>query len=103
MTYDRDAHGSDYDFRTDTQLTKDQGPRWDELRNKCPVRLNDTATVRRVWLLMGFEDVRSAFQDHENFSSSSVEAWESEEMAANKKPWIPVEIDPPLHTEYRNL
>jgi cytochrome P450 len=103
MTYDVAKYGSDYDFRVDDQLAKDQGARWDELRDECPVRLNDTATNRRVWLLMGYEDVRSAFQDWEAFSSRSIEAWESEEMAANKKPWIPVEIDPPLHTEYRNL
>lgn len=103
MTYDIAKYGSSYDFRVDPQLAEDQGPRWDELRNECPVRLNDTATSRRVWLLMGYEDVRAAFQDAETFSSSSVEAWESEEMAANKKPWIPVEIDPPMHTDYRNL
>lgn len=103
MTYDIAKYGSEYDFRVDQQLAEDQGPRWDELRNECPVRLNDSATSRRVWLLMGFADVRAAMQDYEHFSSSSVEAWESDEMAANKKPWIPVETDPPLHTDYRNL
>lgn len=103
MSYDVAKFGSSYDFRVDEQLAKEHGARWDELRDQCPVRLNETATNRRVWLLMGYEDVRSAFQDWEAFSSRSIEAWESEEMAANKKPWIPVEIDPPLHTEYRNL
>jgi cytochrome P450 len=103
VTYDITKYGSGYDYRVDGQLAKDQGSRWDELRNECPVRLNATATSRRVWLLMGYEDVRSAFQDWETFSSRSLEAWESDEMAANKKPWIPVEIDPPLHTEYRNV
>lgn len=103
MAYDVAKYGSSYDYRVDAQLAKDQGSRWDELRNECPVRLNDTATNRRVWLLMGYEDVRSAFQDWQTFSSRSIEAWETEEMAANKQPWIPVEIDPPLHTEYRSL
>jgi len=103
MTYDTARYGSSYDYRVDNRLAKDQGARWDELRNECPVRLNDTATSRRVWLLMGYEDVRSAFQDWETFSSRSLEAWESDEMIASKKPWIPVEIDPPLHTEYRSL
>lgn len=103
MTYDVEKYGWSYDFRMDPELTRNQGARWDELRNECPVRLNDTATSRRVWMLMGYEDVRSAFQDSETFSSSSVEAWESDEMVATKKPWIPVETDPPAHTEYRNL
>lgn len=103
MVYDLAKYGSDYDYRTDSELARDQGHRWDELRNECPVRLNDTVTPRRVWLLMGYEDVRAAFQDWETFSSSSLEAWESDEMIAVKKPWIPTEIDPPLHTEYRSL
>ncbi len=103
MVYDLAKYGSDYDYRVDEELAKDQGRRWDELRNECPVRLNDTATPRRIWLLMGYEDVRSAFQDWETFSSSSIEVWETDEMIAVKNPWIPTEIDPPLHTEYRSL
>lgn len=103
MVYDLARYGSDYDYRVDEQLAKDQGRRWDELRSQCPVRLNDTATPRRIWLLMGYDDVRSAFQDWETFSSRSIEVWETDEMIAVKNPWIPTEIDPPLHTEYRSL
>ncbi|WP_280503242.1 cytochrome P450 [Nocardia farcinica] len=92
-----------FDHRTDTDMRADQFARWDELRDGCPVRVNRTAAPRPVWYLLDYADVREAFQDWQTFSSRSVEAFESAEMAAAKKPWIPVEVDPPLHAEYRTL
>lgn len=92
-----------FDHRTDSAIRADQFGRWDEVRNECPVQRNTTSAPRPVWYLLGYEQARSAFQDWETFSSSSVEAFESDEMYARKKPWIPVEIDPPMHAEYRSL
>ncbi|WP_051027787.1 cytochrome P450 [Nocardia higoensis] len=92
-----------FDHRTDDDMRADQFARWDELRDSCPVRVNRTAAPRPVWYLLDYDDVRAAFQDWQTFSSRSVEAFESAEMAAAKKPWIPVEVDPPLHAEYRTL
>lgn len=102
------AHsGSTYsefgDFRADEAMRENQSARWDELRAECPVRLHTTATEKSMWYLLAYDDVRTAFQDPETFSSSAVEPWEPEELHALRPPWIPIEIDPPLHTDYRAL
>ncbi|MCZ0913052.1 MULTISPECIES: cytochrome P450 [Gordonia] len=65
--------------------------------------MNRTAAPRPVWYVLGYHEVLEAFQDWETFSSTSLEAFESDEAFETKKRWIPVEIDPPMHTEYRAL
>ncbi|MEO9329022.1 cytochrome P450 [Gordonia aurantiaca] len=92
-----------FDHRTDESVREDQFARWDELRDSCPVQVNRTAAARPVWYVLGYDEVLSAFQDWETFSSDSVEAFEPDEAYEKKKRWIPVEIDPPMHTEYRAL
>jgi len=92
-----------FDFRIDEQMRVGQAARWDELREQCPVHLTTTTAQRPVWYLLGYNDVHAAFQDWETFSSTSIQPWETEETRAGEPPWIPVEIDPPLHTQYRAL
>lgn len=92
-----------FDHRTDEAIREDQYARWDELRDACPVQVNRTSAPRPVWYVLGYDEALSAFQDWETFSSDSVEAFEPDEAYEKKKRWIPVEIDPPMHTEYRSL
>jgi cytochrome P450 len=90
-----------FDHRTDAAMRADQFPEWDRLRGACPTFVNTVTAPRPVWYVTRYEDVREAFGRPETFSSRSVESFESAEMAAAKQPWIPVEIDPPLHSVYR--
>ncbi len=97
------AYDTTFDHRTDEAARADQFGRWDELRNACPVQVNRTSAPRPVWYVLGYDEALTAFQDWETFSSDSVEAFEPDEAYEKKKRWIPVEIDPPMHTEYRAL
>ncbi|MBD0862491.1 cytochrome P450 [Gordonia sp. zg691] len=98
-----DDHETTFDHRTDETIRADQFGRWDELRDRCPMQVNRTAAPRPVWYALGYDEVLTAFQDWETFSSDSLEAFEPDEAYEKKTRWIPVEIDPPMHTEYRAL
>lgn len=92
-----------FNHKTDVALQADQFPTWDRMRELHGTLLNTESGPAPIWYLFGYDDVRAAFQDDELFSSRSVEVFETAEMIAQKKPWIPVEVDEPEHEMYRRL
>jgi cytochrome P450 len=74
--------------------------KYTHLRNECPVAY--TEMDGGVWLLSRYEDVRNALLDYETFSSSGPHGIFLPHFPKHA-PFIPPEVDPPVHTKYRNL
>lgn len=69
-----------------------------ELRQKCPVA--HSSTYGGHWLLTRYEDIHNVCVNHETFSSESVNI---PPTLGQEGMMIPLEIDPPDHTKYRQL
>jgi hypothetical protein len=68
------------------------------LRNE-PIRWSDR--YDGFWLVSGYEEARYVMQHHELFSTAP-----SVNIPAGlgqKKPMLPLEVDPPVHVKYRAL
>lgn len=70
---------------------------YETLRSQCPVHRSDFAGSPSVYVSR-FEDVMWALRHPEVFSSSA----EALDMGADQ-PLIPLQVDPPEHTQYRRL
>lgn len=66
------------------------------MRDQCPVARGDLGE-NPVALLSRFEDVQWAFRHPEFFTSASGA------LGIGEQPLIPLEVDPPLHTDYRRV
>src|SRR2546422_10761486 len=74
---------------------------WDRFREQGRAFRSDAAPGDwSVWYLLGFEDVREAFQRSDLFSSRVILAFVEER---DQMPWLPLTLDPPEHTKYRRL
>ncbi|WP_240809636.1 cytochrome P450 [Actinomadura sp. WMMA1423] len=71
--------------------------RMDELREAHPA-FRSTAGPG-FWVLTRYDDILAAFQDPETFSSRAIAVIDPEPSHR----WIPVMLDPPLHTTWRRL
>jgi len=69
---------------------------WDGLR-ECPVRRSEA--YGGMWVVSGFPEAAQILQQPEIFSSCPVSIPPFPQAA----PMVPVEIDPPNHSRYRNL
>lgn len=73
-----------------------------DLRANCPVAY--TESHDGFWILSRYEDVRRALLDWQTFTSSVPGTIALPHSKAGRtQPVIPLEIDPPLHTEYRSI
>jgi cytochrome P450 len=81
------------------EVQDDPNPFFDKLRGGCPVAWSER--FEGFWVLSKYEDVYRAYQEPGTFSSypNPIPA----EGMGNARPVIPVEIDPPDHTGYRNI
>jgi cytochrome P450 len=77
----------------------DPHPFFDKLRTGCPVAWSER--YDGFWVLSKYDDVYRAYQEPTTFSSypNPIPA----EGMGNARPVIPVEIDPPNHTAYREI
>ncbi|MEV0667086.1 cytochrome P450 [Actinomadura luteofluorescens] len=71
--------------------------RMDELREAHPA-FRSTAGPG-FWVLTRYDDILAAFQDPETFSSRAIAVIDPDPAHQ----WIPVMLDPPLHTTWRRL
>jgi cytochrome P450 len=69
---------------------------YNTLRRQCPVARSEFLGHTTVYLSR-YEDVCWAMRHPEYFTS------ESEDMKIGEQPLIPLQVDPPLHTQYRRL
>ncbi|MFB4305537.1 cytochrome P450 [Actinomadura sp. GTD37] len=72
-------------------------PRLDELRERHPAFRSDAG--HGFWVLTRYDDVLAAFQDPGTFSSRAIAVSDPDPAYQ----WIPVMLDPPLHTTWRRL
>jgi len=94
---------SDFDV-LDESYVRNPFPRWDELRQVCPIARTDRRG--RAWLPTTYEDVTSMAKDIEHFSSANtsvIDAMEEPETPILTYGLPPITSDPPLHTWTRRL
>ena len=90
-----------FNHDTDPTVLAEHPELWDRYREEARAFRSDAAPGSwTVWYLLGFDDVREAFQRSDLFSSRVILAFtpEQEQMA-----WLPLTLDPPEHTKYRRL
>jgi cytochrome P450 len=76
-------------------VADDPGPTYARMRDECPVARGHLGE-RPVVMISRYEDVQWALRHPETFSSVT-----GLELA--DQPMIPLEVDPPLHTDYRRV
>ena len=86
----------DYDY-TLVQPVNSHQDELDRLRARYPFFWSSWA--QGFWVLTGIESIRDAYQDPRTFSSSAMVAYEPDPPYM----WIPEQLDPPLHTKWRQL
>ncbi len=81
------------------EVQDDPHPFFDKIRASCPVAWSER--YEGFWVLSKYDDVYRAYQEPNTFSSypNPIPA----EGMGNARPVIPVEIDPPDHTAYREI
>ncbi len=94
---------SDFDV-LDESYVRNPFPRWDELRQVCPIARTDRRG--RAWLPTTYEDVTAMAKDIEHFSSANtsvIDALDEPETPILTYGLPPITSDPPLHTWTRRL
>lgn len=84
------------------EFIEDPYPTYELLRRECPV-LHSDRYMGGFWLLSRYEDVRRAVVDWQTFTSSVAGVTAIPMITQRTTPVPPIELDPPLHTRYRNL
>jgi cytochrome P450 len=94
---------SDFDV-LDESYVRNPFPRWDELRQVCPIARTDRRG--RAWLPTTYADVAAMARDIEHFSSANtavIDAIDEPETPILTYGLPPITSDPPLHTWTRRL
>jgi cytochrome P450 len=94
---------SDFDV-LDASYVLNPFPRWDELRQECPIARTDRRG--RAWLPTTYADVTAMARDIDHFSSANtsvIDSVEEEETPILTYGLPPITADPPLHTWTRRL
>jgi cytochrome P450 len=90
----------DFDYRRDPALLEQGWRRWDELREAHPV-FAVPFEDRHVWICAGYDAVHDAARAYETFSSRTLDVFGPKKLPEQRI--IPAEIDPPLHSDYRQM
>ena len=85
----------------DPAFVADPWPVYAELRRSCPVAHSEH--YGGFWLVTRYEDVKAAAKDWETFTSSVPNVTAIPSSHDRNEPDLPIELDPPLHTRYRQL
>jgi cytochrome P450 len=94
---------SDFDV-LDESYVRNPFPRWDELRQVCPIARTDRRG--RAWLPTTYANVTAMARDIEHFSSANtavIDAVDEPETPILTYGLPPITSDPPLHTWTRRL
>jgi cytochrome P450 len=94
------AFAADFDHH-DPRFIENPSPAYEELRARCPVLRSPR--YGGFWLITRYEDVRRAAKDWKTFTSSVPNVTSLPSSHTRAEPDIPIEVDPPLHTGYRQL
>lgn len=78
---------------------QDPYPVYERMQSRCPVTHSDN--YGGFWIVTGYDEARYVWQHPELFSTQpSVSVPHG---LGNKRPMLPLEVDPPLHTKHRRL
>ncbi len=80
------------------ELQQDPTPLYERIRQTCPVAKSER--FGGFWILSKYDDVQNAYHQPTVYSSRSVSI---PPFFGNERQAIPVEIDPPDHTKYRQI
>ncbi len=87
-----------FDHQTSPDLLGGSFCGWSKLRAEGRAFRSDIAGSYDLWYLLRYDDIRSALQDYDLFSSRSVQY-----LGDGPRQMIPEELDPPEHAKYRRL
>jgi cytochrome P450 len=87
-----------FDHATSPDLVAASFDGWSRLRAQGPAFRSDIAGPCDLWYLLRYADIRAALQDHELFSSRSVQY-----LGDSPQRMLPEELDPPEHAKCRRL
>lgn len=90
----------DFDLN-DPEFTRDPGPRWSAMRERCPVA--HTTRNGGGWMLARHADITAAALDPDTFSSRVGEVTGPVPVEGRELKLPPVNSDPPLHAAQRKL
>jgi len=90
----------DFDLN-DPEFTRDPGPRWQAMRERCPVA--HTTRNGGGWMLSTYADITAAALDPATFSSRVGEVTGPIPAEGRELKLPPVNSDPPLHAAQRKL
>ena len=76
-------------------VADDPHPAYERLRSECPVARGDMAG-NPVVMISRYDDVQWALRHPDTFTSVTG-------LELGDQPMIPLEVDPPLHTDYRRI
>lgn len=85
----------------DPAFVADPWPLYADLRQKCPVTRSER--YGGFWFLTRYDDVKTAAKDWQRFTSSVPNVTAIPSSHDRSEPDLPIEIDPPVHTRYRQL
>jgi cytochrome P450 len=77
-------------------VAADPHPTYAAIRRECPVARGDLGGTP-VALLSRYDDVQAALRNPADFTSAAGT------LGLGEQPLLPLEVDPPLHTEYRRI
>jgi cytochrome P450 len=89
---------SGFDHQTSPELLSGSFDGWSKLRAESRAFRSDIAGSYDIWYVLRYDDIRSALQDYDLFSSRSVQY-----LGDGPRQMIPEELDPPEHAKYRRL
>lgn len=85
----------------DPRFIEDPAPVYDALHARCPVPRSPR--YGGFWLVTRYDEVRRAAKDWRTFTSSVPNVTSIPSSHPREEPDLPIEVDPPLHTRYRQL
>lgn len=91
----------------DPEFARDPYPTYARLREECPVIHSDEYFEEHgrggFWLLTRYDDVAAALRDWKTYSSAMPGVEAIPAIIPRDEPLLPIEMDPPHHTDYRAL
>jgi cytochrome P450 len=85
----------------DPAFASDPAPLWARIRQDCPVARSEDHGG--FWVLSRYEDVRTAALDWRTYTSAVVGVTAIPQITPRTAPMLPIELDPPKHSRYRQL
>src|SRR5271170_1765021 len=99
LTAEEIAYFADHFDHHHPAFGQDPYPVYELMQSRCPVTHSDN--YGGFWIVTGYDEARYVWQHPELFSTQpSVSVPHG---LGNKRPMLPLEVDPPLHTKHRRL